>query len=159
MANQESQVVKLAAVEGFFHDPEWYRPLIFGTNLYMNVTYVLPGISMVMGSKKEREAEKLERILFVLSGTLQVTHGEEQFTLSREMALLIPLEGETAYEVRNIGKEPARFLSVFSPPPHPELKIESRDQLRRLYEEKGRIVRSSADMKKVIGSLAREEEV
>jgi hypothetical protein len=34
----KSQIVKLAEVEGFFHNPEWYRPLIFGTSLYMNVT-------------------------------------------------------------------------------------------------------------------------
>lgn len=159
MANLKSQVVRLAEVEGFFHDPEWYRPLIFGTNLYMNVTYLLPGVSLVMGSKKEREAERLERILFVLSGKVQVTHGEEKFELRREMALSIPLEGDIGYEVRNIGKEPARFLSIFSPPPHPDLNIKSRDQLRSLYLEKNRIVRSAADMKSVIGSLARDEEV
>ena len=39
----EVQIVKADERPGFFHKPEWYRPLLFGENMYMNVTYLLPG--------------------------------------------------------------------------------------------------------------------
>ncbi|HCC32832.1 MAG TPA: hypothetical protein DEQ28_02860 [Clostridiales bacterium] len=39
----EVQIVKVDERPGFFHKPEWYRPLLFGENMYMNVTYLLPG--------------------------------------------------------------------------------------------------------------------
>lgn len=157
MEHAVSPVVKLREVDGFFHQPEWYRPLCFGENLYMNVTYLLPGIAINMGSKKERAAEILERIVFVLSGSVQVTHGDEVFSLSPEMVLHVPLHGDETYELRNVTEEPARFLIVMSPPPHPDLNIKSHAELRQRYLANGRIVRSGEEMKEVIGSLVAVE--
>ncbi len=127
------------------------KPLLFGKNLYMNVTYLLPGTEMVMGSKREKEAELLERAIFMLKGRLEITCGEEKFEITPEMALLVPLETEAPYEVKNSGRETVSFLTVFSPPPHPDLNIKSREQLRRLYEERNRIVKSPEEMKEILG--------
>jgi uncharacterized RmlC-like cupin family protein len=146
----EKQLVRLDEVAGFFHDPEWYRPLLFGKNLYMNVTYLLPGTEMVMGSKKEKEAEMLERAIYMLKGRLNITYGEEKFEITPETALLVPLEPGTPFEVKNSGKEVASFVTVFSPPPHPELKLTSREQLRTLYEERNRVVKSPTEMNELV---------
>ncbi|MCI2424701.1 hypothetical protein LM599_01550 [Candidatus Acetothermia bacterium] len=147
----EKQLVKVNEVEGYFHDPEWYKPLLFGKNLYMNVTYLLPGRKMVMGSKKEKEAEMLERAIYILDGTLEITYGEEKFEITPETALLVPLELGTPFEVKNSGRKTASFVAVFSPPPHPDLKIESREQLRKLYLDHNRIVKSPVEMEEIVG--------
>ncbi len=38
------QIEKLRDIEGLYHKPEWYRTLLYGKHLYMNVTYLLPGV-------------------------------------------------------------------------------------------------------------------
>ncbi len=149
----EKQLVKVNEVEGFFHNPEWYKPLLFGENLYMNVTYLLPGTEMVMGSKKEKEAEMLERAIYMLEGRLEITCGEEKFEVTPKTALLVPLEPGTPFGVKNSGRETASFVTVFSPPPHPELKLKSREQLRKLYEEHNRVVKSPEEMKELLAHV------
>ena len=117
----------------------------------MNVTYLLPGREMVMGSKKEKEAEMLERAIYMLEGSLEITYGEEKFEIAPEMALLVPLELGTPFGVKNVRRETASFVTVFSPPPHPDLKIESREQLQKLYVDNNRVVKSPAEMKEIVG--------
>lgn len=75
------QVVKVDERPGFYHRPEWYRPLLFGDNMYMNVTYLLPGVGMVMGSKREKEVEPLERAIYMLEGRVEVTCGDSKYEL------------------------------------------------------------------------------
>ncbi|NKQ39187.1 MAG: cupin domain-containing protein [Methanosarcinales archaeon] len=142
----EKQLVNINEVDGFFHDPEWYKPLLFGENLYMNVTYLLPETKMVIGSKKEKETEMPERVIYMLEGKLEVTHGEDKFEITPEMAFLVPLESGEPFEIKNFGENMASFIMIFSPPPHPELKIKSRAQLRKLYEEHNRVVKSPEEM-------------
>jgi hypothetical protein len=135
----EMQFVRVDEVDAHFHDPEWYRPLLFGDNLYMNVTYLLPGVTMVMGSAREREAEKIERAICVLSGTLSLTRGPETVEAGAGSAFLVPMTGD-AVTVTSTGQSAASFVTVMSPPPHPELKLTSREQLRQLYLDSKRRV-------------------
>lgn len=141
----EMQFVEVDQVDAHFHNPEWYRPLLFGENLYLNVTYLLPGVTLVMGSIREREHELVERAIYVLSGTLTVTRGKETVEAGSNSAFLVPYAGDSV-SVTNSGESAAAFVSAMSPVPHPELKLTSRDQLRQLYLDSNRRVLSPTDM-------------
>jgi len=82
----------------------------------MNVTYLLPGREMVMGSKKEKEAEMLERAIYMLEGSLEITYGEEKFEIAPEMALLVPLELGTPFGGKERQKRDSKFRDgIFTP--------------------------------------------
>jgi len=146
------QVVRVDERPGFYHRPEWYRPLLFGDNMYMNVTYLLPGVGMVMGSKREKEVEPLERAIYMLEGRVQVTCGDSKYELVPHTAMLVPLQPGPQVEVKNLGERTACFVTVFSPPPHPDLKIESVERLEQLYRDAKRVVKTPEEMKDVIGT-------
>jgi len=146
------QVVKVDERPGFYHRPEWYRPLLFGDNIYMNVTYLLAGVGMVMGSKREKEAELLERAIYMLEGRVEVTCGDKRYDLVPHTAMLVPLQPGPQVEVRNAGECTACFITVFSPPPHPDLKIASVERLEQLYRDAKRVVKAPGEMKEVIAT-------
>ncbi len=143
--------VKVKEVEGFYHKPEWYRPLAFGQNIYMNTTYLLPGVEFVMGSKREKEEELLERVVYTMTGKIEVTHGDEKVVLEPHTAFVVPLAPGLPFVAKNIGTETASFLVAMSPPPHPELKIEKREVLLDLYLSRDKTrVKSPAEMEQLI---------
>ena len=148
----EVQIVKVDEQPGFFHKPEWYRPLLFGENMYMNVTYLLPGVGMVMASKREKDHEQLERVIYMLEGRLEVTCDGKKSDLVPHMAMLIPLQPGPEVEVKNHGDGTACFVTVFSPPPHPDLKIESVERLRQLYRDANRTVKTAEEMEAFIAA-------
>jgi len=146
------QVVRMNERPGFYHRPEWYRPLLFGESMYMNVTYLLPGIGMVMASKREKEAELVERVIYMLEGQVEVTCDDTRYQLAPHMAMLVPSEpGGPQVEVKNHGENTACFITVFSPPPHPDLNIKSVERLEQLYRDANRVVKTAEEMKDVIG--------
>ncbi len=102
---------------------------------------------------KKKEAGP-ERSLYMLEGSLEITYGEEKFEITPEMALLVP--PGTPFGIKNAGRETASFILTYSPPPYPEIK--SREDLRKLYEERMRelygrshVVKSPEEMKELRG--------
>ncbi|HSW10804.1 MAG TPA: hypothetical protein VLK32_07890 [Bacillota bacterium] len=146
------QIVKVDERPGFFHKPEWFRPLLFGENLYMNVTYLLPGSGMVMASKREKEAELLERVIYMLEGRLEVNCDGKKSDLLPHMAMLVPLQPGPEVEVKNHGGHTACFVTVMSPPPHRDLKYNSLERVQQLYREANRPIKTAEEMKSVIAA-------
>ena len=140
-----ARVTALRDTEGFQHakDDYWYRPLVFGDNLFSYVAHVPPGGDMPADAE---EAEEFELSLFMLGGTLHVTYGQEQFDVTAGDGLFIPRG--VAFGVRNDTGEIGSFLLTFTPPPD----IRSADELRQRFIEKGRTVKSAAEMAAMVGS-------
>ena len=115
MEHAVSPVVKLREVDGFFHQPEWYRPLCFGTDIFMYVAHVPAGGEMAPDFE---EAKLLETALLMLSGKLEVTDGYDTFEMSPEMSLNAP-KG-TAFGVKSRGDKTASSVLALTPPPRPE---------------------------------------
>ncbi|MBT9136871.1 MAG: hypothetical protein DDT34_01957 [Firmicutes bacterium] len=149
----QAKFVKVVETDGFYHSPEWYRPLAFGKNIYMNVAYLLPGVEMVMGSKREKEAELLERVVYVLTGHLDVRQGDEAVSVGPHTAFIVPLEPGLPFYVKNTGESIASFITTMSPPPHPELKFDSPEQVKKLYLEAKRPVKSPTEMNELVGGI------
>ena len=135
----KKQIVELAKVPGFQHaqDNYWYRPLLFGKDLFMYVAHVPPGGDMPPGGHAEKE--EFETCLFMLEGELEITYGEEKFTLGPETAMHGSADVE--FGVKNHGNVTASFVLAFSPPP----EINSVEELRERYASRGRTVKSPED--------------
>lgn len=140
-----ARITALRDTEGFQHatDDYWYRPLIFGDNLFSYVAHVPPGGEMPADAE---EAEDFELSLFMLGGTLNVTYGGEQFDVTAGDGLFIPRG--VAFGVRNPTGEVGSFILTFTPPPG----IASAEELRQRFVEKGRAVKSAAEMAQMVGS-------
>ncbi len=132
----EKQLVKLANVPGFQHaqDNYWYRPLLFGKDLFMYVAHVPPGGDMPPGGHAEKE--EFEICLFMLEGELEITLGDDTFTIGPETALHGWPDQELG--VKNNGDVTASFVLAFSPPPG----INSIEELKQRYAERNRTVKT-----------------
>lgn len=140
-----AHVTALRETEGFQHakDDYWYRPLVIGDNLFSYVAHVPPGGDMPADPV---EAEEFELSLFMLGGTLRVTYGDEQFDVTAGDGLFIPRG--VAFGVRNATGEVGSFFLTFTPPP----SIKSAAELKARFIEKGRTVKSAAEMAEMVGS-------
>jgi len=140
-----ARVTALRDTEGFQHakDDYWYRPLIIGDNLFSYVAHVPPGGDMAADAV---EAEEFELSMFMLAGTLHVTYGAEQFDVTAGDGLFIPRG--VAFGVRNERSEVGSFFLTFTPPP----SIRSAEEMKRRFIEKGRTVKSAAQMAEMVGS-------
>jgi len=147
----EFQVVKLDDMPGFFHKPDWYQALLFGENLRMSVAYLLPGAGVTTGSTPE-STEFLETAIYMLEGRLDVIRDGKKYELVPRMAMLIPLQPGPRVELKNTGDRTASFVRVYSPPPHPDLKIHSLQRLEQLYRDANRPVKTGAEMKDVLAA-------
>jgi len=135
------QVVNLNHVEGFQHgkDLYWYRPLLFGKNLFTFVGHVPPGGEMPAHGHADDEGN--EMALFMLEGELEITCGNEKITVGAEEALLVPLGA--AFGVKNNGSVTGSFLLSSYPPP----AIESLDALRQRVAARGAKTKSPSELK------------
>jgi glyoxylate utilization-related uncharacterized protein len=142
---QTVQHTHFGEVEGFQHsqDGYYYRPLIFGANLFTYVAHVPPG--GVMPADAE-EAELFELSLYMLHGSLFITYGDQQFTIDKHSALYIPRG--VAFGVHNQGDETASFVLTFTPPP----SITSLEDIRNRYRERGGNIVSLDEMKKMVAN-------
>jgi mannose-6-phosphate isomerase-like protein (cupin superfamily) len=138
-------VTALRDTEGFQHatDDYWYRPLVIGDNLFSYVAHVPPGGDMPADAV---EAEEFELSLFMLGGRLHVTYGDETFDIAAGDGLFIPRG--VAFGVRNDTSEVGTFFLTFTPPPG----IRSAAELKERFLEKGRTVKSAAEMAPMVGS-------
>ncbi len=135
------QVVHLDQVEGFQHgkDLYWYRPLLFGKNLFTFVAHVPPGGEMPAHGHADDEGN--EMALFMLEGELEITCGREKITVGAEQALLVPLGA--AFGVKNNGSVTGSFLLSSYPPP----AIESLESLRQRVAARGAKTKSPQEIK------------
>ncbi len=134
------QVVKLDQVEGFQHgkDLYWYRPLLFGQNIFTYVAHVPPGGDMPADGHAEKE--EFELGLFMLEGELDITCDHEHFKIGPETAVLVPLG--SSFGVKNNGTVTASFVLTFYPTPG----IESLDWLRQRFAARGVTLKSPQDL-------------
>lgn len=142
-ASKKVQLVRLADIEGFQHadDTYWYRPLIFSDRLFTYVAHIPPEGEM----PAHEDAHEFDTVLYMLTGTLFVTLGKEQFHIQPNMALHIP--GGIPFGVKNEGDITASYVLTFNPPP----EIESLQALRERFLEKGRKIYSPEEMNKMAG--------
>jgi len=135
------QVVQLDQVEGFQHgkDHYWYRPLLFGQNLFTYVAHVPPGGDMSADGHAEKE--EFELGLFMLEGELEITCENEKLNIGAESAMLIPLG--MSFGVKNHGAVTASFVLTFYPTPG----IESLEWLRQRFAARGVALKSPDELK------------
>jgi quercetin dioxygenase-like cupin family protein len=121
-------------------DDYWYRPLVFGDNLFTYVAHIRSGAYMAPDAE---EAELFELSLYMLEGELLIYYGEETFTITPHTALFIPRG--VAFGVRNETDETATYILTFTPPPgqgsmdefwatvrNPEKRVKTPDQIRKM---------------------------
>jgi len=126
-------------VEGFQHgkDDYWFRPLVFGKNLFTYLAYVPPGGSMPPHGHEE---DPYELSFFMVAGELDLTLEAETFRVRPGEAVLV--RPTVSLGVRNTARETAVFLLTFNPPP----PIESLEKLKERYAARGVGVRAPAEM-------------
>jgi quercetin dioxygenase-like cupin family protein len=131
-------------LEGFQHarDDYWYRPFVFGKNLFTYVAYVPPGGHMAPHGHEE---DPYELSFFMLGGELEIMLDGDTFTVGPGEA--IHIEPTVSLGVHNHGTRVATFLLTFNPPP----PITSVDALRERYAARGAgQIRSVAEMEAML---------
>ncbi len=149
----------LREIEGVQHchgsdcDEYYYRPLVYGDNLFTYVAHIPPGGGF---PGDQGESEMFETSLYILAGEVVVTvgHGttpdscDEQFVLRPHMAMHRP-KG-LACGMWNRGDVPVSLVLSFSPPP---AGPKNPREMRELVEKRGRSVEPPAEMNAMAGSL------
>lgn len=147
------RAIRLADVEAFKHgkDGYYYRPLVFGKDIFLYVAHIPPGGYMPPDAE---EAKLFELVLFMLEGNLEVSDGEETMDISAEMALHIPRG--TPFGTNNRWDRTASFVMAFTPPP----RLKSLDQFRDIFRKQGLEIVPAMDanqMREIVGSGSLEE--
>ena len=137
---QHLSQLKLTGAIQHADDDYWYRPLVFGDNLFTYVAHVRPAAYM---APDKGEAELFELSLYMLEGELLLYYGDEVFTIGPHTALFIPRG--VAFGVRNETEETATFILTFTPPPSqgsmdefwatvrdPDRRVKTPDQIRAM---------------------------
>ncbi len=149
MANQP--FVDTRGVEGVQHchgehcDEYYYRPLVYGNDLFTYVAHIPPGGGV---PPDEEESSMYELSLYVLSGHMLVSYGEEKFTMGPHTALHCVRGVPVGFE--NPGDEPVSLVLSFAPAPK---GASNADEMRALVESRGRNVFSPAAMNAMAGDL------
>lgn len=130
MADRRYRRTRAATLEAFQHaqDDYWYRPVVFGKNLFTYVAYVPPGGFMPPHGHEE---DPYELSFFMLRGELEVMLDGDSFVASAGDA--IHIEPTVSLGVRNTTDRTAAFLLTFNPPP----PIASIETLRERYAQRG----------------------
>lgn len=145
----EKRYVHISEREGVQHchgencDEYFYRPLVYGKDLFTYVAHIPPG-GGVPGDQEE--ADMFEMSLFILNGTATVNYGEESFTMEPNNALHCPKGVPVGFE--NHTDEPVTLLLSFSPSPK---GATNEDEMRALIEARGRSTFSAAVMNEMAG--------
>jgi mannose-6-phosphate isomerase-like protein (cupin superfamily) len=143
--------VELRNVEGVQHchgdhcDEYYYRPLVYGKELFTYVAHIPPGGGVPPSAE---EAKMFEVSLYILAGQPLITYGDEKFTMDPHTAL----HGERGVPIglENPGEEPVSLVLSFAPPPK---GATNSDEMRQSVESRGRSVFSPAAMNEMAGIL------
>src|SRR5690606_9270261 len=130
--------IELKDADGYQHchgehcDEYWYRPLVFGKDLFTYVAHIPPGGGV---PSDREEANLLAMSLFTLEGDIEVVYGEERFTVPPMSALHCPKGVPVGFF--NHGDKPASLVLSFAPPPggahnHEEMREFARKRGRRI---------------------------
>ena len=140
---EQLQHVRLHEIEGFQHaqDDYWYRPLIFGKNIFTYVAHIPPGGEM----PAHEDAHDFDTSLYMICGSLHITYGINEFEVNKNEALYIP--GGVPFGVRNDGDMTASYVLTFNPQPD----IESLSALKETYHQKNRDYKTPQEMKDLVG--------
>lgn len=138
-------------VEGVQHchgeicDEYYYRPLVYGNDLFTYIAHIPPGGGV---PPDQEEADMYELSLYILDGQPTVLYGGDKFTMQPHTALhcrrgvLLGFENPTA--------EPVSLILSFTPSPKGAMDP---DQMRDLVEKRGRSVFSPESMNEMAGGL------
>jgi mannose-6-phosphate isomerase-like protein (cupin superfamily) len=144
-------IIDARDVEGVQHchgdncDAYYYRPLVYGNDLFTYIAHIPPGGGV---PPDQEEADLFEMSLYVLSGHPQVTYANERFEMRPHTAL--HCEKGVPVGFRNDGPEPVSLILSFSPPPQ---HAGNPEEMRRLVESRGRSVFSPESMNRMAGDL------
>lgn len=143
MAEKRYHRTRTQDVEAFQHarDDYWYRPVVFGRNLFTYIAYVPPGGFMPPHGHEE---DPYELSFYMLHGELDVMLDGDVFTVSPGDA--VHIEPTVSLGVRNNGTSVASFILTFNPPP----PIASVEALRERYLQRGDGVKSAAEIEALL---------
>ncbi len=145
--------VDLRDIEGVQHchgencDEYYYRPLVFGNELFTYVAHIPPGGGV---PADEEEARLYEMSLYILAGHPSVSYGGQTFSMSPHTAL--HCERGVPIGLENPTGEPVSLILSFAPPPGGAV---SHAEMRKLVESRGRKMRSASEMNVMAGDLLR----
>jgi mannose-6-phosphate isomerase-like protein (cupin superfamily) len=108
-------------------DNQNYRKVLFTAK---NIQLVLMSIKTEVGMETH---EKVDQFFRVDKGTGKVTIDGREFTIKNGSAFIIP-QGST-HNIVNTGKEPLKLYSIYSPPNHPDGRIQKTEE-QAVEEEK-----------------------
>jgi mannose-6-phosphate isomerase-like protein (cupin superfamily) len=147
----EKPFVDVKEVEGVQHchgddcDEYFYRPLVYGKDLFTYIAHIPPGGGV---PPDQEEADMYEVSLYILSGRPRVTYGAESFTMYAHTALHCEKGVPVGFE--NPNQEPVSLILSFTPPPQ---GANNPDEMRRFVESRGRSVFSPNTMNKMAGDF------
>lgn len=144
MGSRRYQRSRASETDAFQHgqDDYWYRPLVFGKNLFTYTAYVPPGGYMPPHGHEE---DPYELSFFMLEGELEVMLDGDSFSVGPGEA--IHIEPTVSLGVRNRGTRVASFVLTFTPPP----AIASIEVLRERYTARSDAgVKSAAEMEALL---------
>lgn len=146
MASKRYTHIRTSTLEAFQHarDNYWYRPVVFGKNLFTYIAYVPPGGSMPPHGHEE---DPYELSLVMLQGELQIMLDGDTFVASEGDA--VHVEPTVSLGVHNVTDRTAAFALTFNPPPP---SISSIDAVRERYKKRGSGIMDVAEIEALITS-------
>ena len=138
-------------VEGVQHchgehcDEYYYRPLVYGKDLFTYIAHIPPGGGV---PPDQEEADMYELSLYILSGSPKVTYGDETFTMYPHTAL--HCQKGVMVGFGNPNQEPVSLILSFTPSPK---GASNSDEMRQHVESRGKSVFSATEMNKMAGKL------
>lgn len=148
---QNKPFVDARKVEGVQHchgeicDEYYYRPLVYGKQLFTYIAHIPPGGGVPPDAE---ESSMYELSLYILSGRPLVSYGDEKFTMQAHTALHCVRGVPVGFE--NPHEDPVSLLLSFTPPPG---GAKNSNEMRALVESRGRTVFSPTAMNEMAGSL------
>lgn len=140
-------------VEGVQHchgehcDEYYYRPLVYGQDLFTYIAHIPPGGGVPPDAE---EAAMFELSLYILDGRPTVLYGDDRFVMHPHTALHCVRGVPLGFE--NLTDEPVSLILSFTPSPRGAIDP---DEMRALVEARGRSVIAPATMNEMAGELLR----
>jgi quercetin dioxygenase-like cupin family protein len=126
-------------------DEYYYRPLVYGKDLFTYIAHIPPGGGVPADQK---EADMYELSLYILDGQPLVTYGEDKFTMVPHTALHIQRGVMLGFE--NPTEKPVSLILSFTPSPKGAMNP---DEMRGLMEKRGRSMITPQVMNEMAGNL------
>jgi hypothetical protein len=143
--------VEARNVEGVQHchgehcDEYYYRPLVYGKELFTYIAHIPPGGGV---PPDEEESSLFELSLYILDGRPTVFYGDQVFTMYPHTALHCGRGVPLGFE--NRSDKPVTLILSFAPSPRGAINA---DEMRALVESRGRSVIAPAAMNEMAGGL------